>query len=112
MFRLILCNTEIMFKVTTTTHLLSGGLFPYVLMLISLLPCLVVVLQQDAEHSLHALGLHRLSCELKQVLQGIGGVGRLAEVNVQRCRLTGFGQTQLLGWSLFMCDLSGYNNFS
>lgn len=46
---------------------------------------LVVVLQQDPDHALHALGLHRLACKVEQVLQGISGVCGLAEVNVQSC---------------------------
>lgn len=66
---------------------------------------LVVVLQQDPDHTLHALCLHRLACKLQQVLQGIGGVGGFTEVNVESGRLTGFGQTQLFGWSFFMWNL-------
>lgn len=66
---------------------------------------LVVVLQQDPDHTLHALRLHRFACEVQQVLQGIRGVGGLTEVNVQSCRLAGFGQTKLLGRSFFMRNL-------
>lgn len=43
---------------------------------------LVVVLQQDPDHTLHALHLHGLACKVQQVLQGISGVGGLAEVDV------------------------------
>lgn len=60
------------------------------------LPCvlyLVVVFQQNPDHTLHALRLHGLACKLKQVLQGISGVGGLAKVNVKSCRFAGFGQT-------------------
>lgn len=46
---------------------------------------LVVVLQEDPDHALHTLCLHRLACKLEQVLQGISGVRGLAEVNVQSC---------------------------
>lgn len=58
---------------------------------------LVVVLQKDPDDALHTFCLHRFACKLQQVLQCIGGVGGLTEVDVKSCRLTGFRQTQLLG---------------
>lgn len=67
------------------------------------------MLQQDPDHPLHALRLHGFACELQQVLQGFGGAGGLAEVDVQSRRLAGFGQAQLLGWSFFLRDLQGDN---
>ena len=73
---------------------------------------LVIVLQQDPDHSLHALCLHRFACKLQQVLQSISRVGGLTEVDVQSRRLTGFGQTQLLGWSFFMRNLSAQNRLN
>lgn len=71
---------------------------------------LVVVLQQDPDYTLHALRLHRFACELQQVLQSISGVGGLTEVDVQSRRFTGFGQTQLLGRSFFMGNLSAWKS--
>lgn len=63
------------------------------------------MLEQDPDHALHALRLHRLACELQQVLQRVGGVGGFAEVDVQSRRFTGLGQPQLLGWTFFMGNL-------
>lgn len=66
---------------------------------------LVVVFQQYAHNPFHTLCLHGAAGEVQQVLQGISGVGGLTQVNMQSCRLTRLGQTELLGWSLLLGKL-------
>lgn len=63
---------------------------------------LVIMLQQDPDNPFHALHFHRLPGKLEQVLQGICRRGGFAQVHVERCRLAGLGQPQLLSGQVLM----------
>lgn len=71
-------------------------------MLGSQLHHLVIMLQQDPDNAFHALHFHGLPGELEQVLQGICRRGGFAQVHMQRCRLAGLGEAQLLGGQVLM----------
>ena len=60
------------------------------------------MLQQNPDHSLDAVCLHRFPGEQEQVLEGVRGVGGLAQVEVQRRGLAGLRQPELLGRSLIV----------
>lgn len=57
---------------------------------------LVIMLQQDPDNPFHALHFHGLPGKLEQVLQGICRRGGFAQVDMERGRLAGLGQPQLL----------------
>lgn len=103
---LIFCVKYILIKNTITKPRRVVLLKIFIFIRLMTVLYLVVVLQKNPDHTLHTLCLYRLSCKVQQILQGISRVGGFTEVNVQSCRFTGFGQTQLLGWNVFMGNLS------